>query len=280
MEEKKAMRPEIGYTLFLDIVGYSSRRITEQHEWIERLTSMVVNSDEFRTAKEAGKVICLPTGDGVAIVFLTAPDAPALCAIQIAEAALEFRIEASREHRQGFDLRMGIHSGPVVRIVDINGLQNVAGAGINLAQRVMDCGDVGHILLSEHIADDLRDYPMGEVRMSNLGKCEVKHGRQVSIVNLWTHRVGNLRLPKKFAINLYNSLSEVQKTVFKLLAATGAGPYHQETRLRAGMPPDASDLEEVLESLQKLDLAWSAPGGLWQLTNPGDHVARCVALRQ
>src|SRR5712692_3253989 len=158
---------EIGHVLFIDIVGYSKLLITEQSEQIQTLREIVRGTEQFRLAEAEGKLLRLPTGDGGALVFRTNVEAPALCALEI-----------SKELKNHSDLhvRMGIHSGPVNEVVDLNEQANIAGAGINMAQRVMDCGDAGHILLSKHVVDDLEHYPRWQPYLHSLGECEIKHG--------------------------------------------------------------------------------------------------------
>jgi TolB-like protein/Tfp pilus assembly protein PilF len=188
-EVKKEIELEIGHVLFIDIVSYSKMLITEQSELLQTLKGIVRGTEQFRLAKAEGKLLGLPTGDGGALVFRTSPEAPVLCAIEI-----------SRElkHHPELRVRMGIHSGPVNEISDLNEQANIAGAGINIAQRVMDCGDAGHILLSQHVADDLEQYPRWRAHLHDLGECEVKHGVRVRTVNFYTDEVGNPEVPKKF----------------------------------------------------------------------------------
>src|SRR5207244_9326368 len=180
---------EIGHVLFIDIVGYSKLLINEQSEQIQKLKQIVRATKQFRLAESEGKLLRLPTGDGGALVFRTSPEAPVRCAIEI-----------SRELKRHPELRvrMGIHSGPVNEISDLNEQANIAGAGINIAQRVMDCGDAGHILLSKHVADDLEQYPRWRPQLHDLGECEVKHGARVSVVSLYTDDLGNPELPQTF----------------------------------------------------------------------------------
>src|SRR5262252_2451651 len=179
---------EIGYVLFIDIVGYSKLLITQQSEQLETLRTIARGTEQFRAAEAEGKLLRLPTGDGGALVFRTTPEAPLLCALEISKEL------ATHPELQ---IRMGIHSGPVNAITDLNAQANIAGAGINLAQRVMDCGDAGHILLSKHVADDLEQYPRWRPILHNLGDCEVKHGINLSVVNLYTDDLGNSQLPEK-----------------------------------------------------------------------------------
>src|SRR5207248_2363310 len=188
-EPKSELRLKIAHVLFIDIVGYSKRLIDEQHELLQDLNQIVRSTEAFRSAEAAGNLIRVPTGDGVALVFSTTPEAPVRCALEISKA-----LQSHSELR----VRMGIHSGPVSGITDVNDRSNVAGAGINMAQRVMDCGDAGHILLSKHVAEDVEEYEQWRPLLHDLGACEVKHGVRVAIVNLYADEVGNPQLPKKF----------------------------------------------------------------------------------
>jgi TolB-like protein/Flp pilus assembly protein TadD len=180
---------EIGHVLFIDIVGYSKLLITQQSEQLEILRKIVRSTEQFHAAEAEGKLLRLPTGDGGALVFRTTPEAPVLCATEISKEL--------RKHPE-LRVRMGIHSGPVNAITDLNEQANIAGAGINIAQRVMDCGDAGHILLSKHVAEDLEHHPRWQPYLHDLGECEVKHGVRVSIVNFYTDDAGNPALPEKF----------------------------------------------------------------------------------
>ena len=179
---------EIGHVLFIDIVGYSKLNIHEQSEQLETLKQIVRGTEQFRAAEAEGKLLRLPTGDGGALVFRNTPEAPALCAVEISKVL--------KSHPE-LKVRMGIHSGPVNEISDLNEQSNIAGAGINMAQRVMDCGDAGHILLSKHVADDLEHYPRWQPFLHSLGECEVKHGARIGVVSLHTNEVGNPKTPKK-----------------------------------------------------------------------------------
>ena len=189
-ESSSDVKFEIGHVLFIDIVGYSKLLINQQSSQLETLKKIVRGTEQVRLAEAEGKLLRLPTGDGGALVFRTTPEAPVLCAMEIAQA-----LKSHSELR----VRMGIHSGPVNQVVDLNEQANIAGAGINMAQRVMDCGDAGHILLSRHVAEDLEHYPHWQPYLHELGECEVKHGVKVSIVNLYNDDVGNAALPEKFA---------------------------------------------------------------------------------
>jgi len=174
-ELKGKVRLEIGHVLFLDIVGYSKLLISEQSERLQRLKEIVWATEQFREAQAAGKLLRLPTGDGGALVFRTSPEAPVLCAQEISKV-----LKAHPE----LPVRMGIHSGPVNEVTDLNEQANMAGAGINIAQRVMDCGDAGHILLSKRVADDIDDYSEWRPHLHDLGDCEVKHGVRLHLFTL------------------------------------------------------------------------------------------------
>ena len=194
-ERSSDVKFELGHVLFIDIVGYSKGLIHEQSELLQKLKEIVRGTEQFRLAKAEGKLLGLPTGDGGALVFRTSPEAPLLCAVEITEALQ--KPPGSRETPQ-LRLRMGIHSGPVNEISDLNEQANIAGAGINVAQRVMDCGDAGHILLSKHVAEDLEQYRQWSPLLHDLGECEVKHGVRVRTVNFYTDEVGNPEVPEKF----------------------------------------------------------------------------------
>src|SRR4026207_2405111 len=187
-EVKKEIELEIAHVLFLDIVGYSKLSVNEQHARVDELNPIVRTSEQFQKAEAANRILKIPTGDGMALVFYRSPEEPAQCAFEISRAL------KNNEHLQ---IRMGIHSGPVSGVVDVNERTNVAGAGINLAQRVMDCGDGGHILLSHHVAEDLENYERWRPFLHDIGTFEVKHGARVSVTNLYSDEVGNRHLPSK-----------------------------------------------------------------------------------
>jgi TolB-like protein/class 3 adenylate cyclase/Flp pilus assembly protein TadD len=191
-EQQSPLRLEIGHVLLIDIVGYSKLLIDEQSQFLRELSEIVRSTEQYRSAAADGKLLRLPTGDGMALVFRDNPEAPAKCALEIS-AALKSHPEVK--------VRMGIHCGPVNEVLDVTERANIAGAGINIAQRVMDCGDAGHILLSKHVADDLEQYRQWRPYLHDLGECEVKHGGKIDIVNLYTDELGNPRLPQKFAVN-------------------------------------------------------------------------------
>jgi TolB-like protein/class 3 adenylate cyclase/Tfp pilus assembly protein PilF len=187
-EIKTEIQLEIGHVLFMDIVDYSTRLIDEQRALRDTLNEIVRSTEQFRKADAAGTLIKSPTGDGMALVFHRSPDQPVECALEINRAL---------KAHPNLPLRMGVHSGPVSGVVDVNDTTSVAGAGINMAQRVMDCGDAGHILLSKHVSEDLEQYAHWQPHLHDLGECEVKHGVRVHLVNLYTDELGNRALPEK-----------------------------------------------------------------------------------
>ena len=177
----------IAHVLFIDIVAYSKLAIDQQKEVVQQLNQCVRDSEQFRRADAAGKLIRIPTGDGVALAFFTSPDAPVRCAIEVSKAV---------RNSSALQLRMGIHSGPVDQLSDLNEQSNLAGTGINVAQRIMNCGDAGHILLSQRVAEDLVQYTRWRSQLHDLGEVELKHGVRVSVVNLYTDEVGNPEVPQ------------------------------------------------------------------------------------
>jgi class 3 adenylate cyclase len=191
VDAKPDLRLEIAHVLFIDIVGYSKLLINEQSESLEELNNAVRGTDTFRAAEAAGKLVKIPTGDGMALVFSTTPDAPVQCALEISKAL---------KSRPELRVRMGVHSGPVSAVTDVNNRSNIAGSGINMAQRIMDCGDAGHILLSKRVAEDLAQYRQWQPALHDLGECKVKHDVTVSAVNLYTDEAGNAAIPAKFAV--------------------------------------------------------------------------------
>jgi TolB-like protein/class 3 adenylate cyclase/cytochrome c-type biogenesis protein CcmH/NrfG len=198
---------EIGHVLFIDIVGYSKLLMHEQSEQLQKLKEIVRATEQFRLAEAEGKLLRLPTGDGGALVFRNTQEAPVLCAVEISKG-----LKSHPELR----VRMGIHSGPVNEVADLNEQMNVAGAGINIARRVMDCGDAGHTLLSKHVAEDLEDYARWRHYLHELGECETKHGEVISVVNLYDDEVGNPQLPQK--------LKEAQRERAAKAAASRTAP--------------------------------------------------------
>src|ERR1700736_2447479 len=184
----RELRLEIAHVLFIDIVGYSKMLIDEQTEAMEELNQIVRKTETAREAETAGQLVILPTGDGMALVFTGSVEEPVECALEMSQ---KLRAQPS------LPIRMGIHSGPVHHVADVNNRENIAGAGINIAQRVMDCGDAGHILVSKRVADDLAQYRRWQPYLHDLGDFEVKHGFVVSIINLYADVVGNPVPPAK-----------------------------------------------------------------------------------
>jgi TolB-like protein/class 3 adenylate cyclase/Tfp pilus assembly protein PilF len=179
---------EIAHLLLIDVVGYSKLLVNEQIELLQELNRTVRATECFRRADASGKLVRLPTGDGMALLFFRSPEEPAQCALEISQAL--------KDHPQ-IKVRMGVHSGPVNQFTDVNDKLNVAGAGINVAQRVLDCGDAGHIILSKHLADDLAEYRHWRPYLYDLGECEAKHGMRLHVVNLCKDGLGNPALPEK-----------------------------------------------------------------------------------
>ena len=208
-EVKKEIELEIAHVLFTDIVGYSKLPIHQQRAVIERLNEIVRGTDEFQATETAGRLIKIPTGDGITLVFYHSPEAPVECALEISRAL--------KKHPE-LQLRMGIHSGPVSGVIDATGKANVAGAGINIAQRVMDCGDAGHILLSKHVAEDLEEYPHWQPHLHELGECEVKHGVRLCLVNLYTAELGNPAVPEKLKAARVAAAARKKRTAFRWLS--------------------------------------------------------------
>jgi class 3 adenylate cyclase len=183
------VRFRIGHVLFIDVVGYSKLLINEQTRLLRELNELVQGTEQFRAAEKKHRLVRIATGDGMALVFRDTPESPAQCALQISQAL--------RSRTLPFSVRMGIHCGPVSEVTDVNKKTNVAGAGINIAQRVMDCGDGGHILLSKHVAEDLEHHARWRPLLHDLGECEVKHGYRIALVNLYSSEAGNSRPPEK-----------------------------------------------------------------------------------
>ena len=207
-EQKSKRRLEIAHVLFIDIVGYSKLRTNEQSVQMETLREIVRGTEQFRVAEAEGKLLRLPTGDGGALAFRNSPEAPVLCAEEIAKAL--------KNHPE-IRVRMGVHSGPVNEVTDLNEQANIAGAGINIAQRIMDCGDAGHILISKHAAEDLEQYDQWQPYLHDLGECEAKHGERLHAVNFYNNEIGNPAVPTKFGRNV---IAEAKSS-----AATGNRRY-------------------------------------------------------
>ncbi|MEO8727651.1 MAG: adenylate/guanylate cyclase domain-containing protein, partial [Acidobacteriaceae bacterium] len=234
MQSKQDVPLEIAHILFIDTVGYSKLSTAQQHELFDILNRAVRGTERFRAAEAAGKLIRLPTGDGMALVFYDAPESPIACAVEISRAIRDL---------PQLRLRMGIHSGPVSRVVDVNDRCNLAGVGINMAERIMNCADAGHILLSQRAAADLAEDERWRSHLYQLGECEGKHGARLHLVNFYTEEVGNLGVPNRF-VQSQNRFSArlllhwraLLSTATLLLAVALLG-YHYLTR---SPPPVAS----------------------------------------
>jgi len=189
-EVKKELHLEIAHVLFMDVVGYSKLFVNEQREIMHQLNQIVRKTAQFQTSEANGKLISIPSGDGMALVFFQSLEEPVQCALEISKALKNY---------PQLRLRMGVHSGPVDQVMDVNDRINVAGAGINVAERVMDCGDAGHILVSKRVAEDLAQDSLWQPHLHELGQIEVKHGEKLGIVNLYTAELGNPQPPEKLS---------------------------------------------------------------------------------
>jgi TolB-like protein/class 3 adenylate cyclase len=187
-EAKPDLPLEIAHILLIDVVGYSKLLVNEQVELLQRLKQIVRNTECFRAAEARGELIRVPTGDGMALVFFHSPEEPVRCALEISKAL---------QDHPNIRLRMGVHSGPINRVSDVNEKTNIAGPGINVAQRVLDCGDAEHILLSAHVAEDLCQYRHWQPYLYDLGECEVKYGLRLHLFNLYKDGLGNPQVPEK-----------------------------------------------------------------------------------
>src|SRR5437764_3928252 len=187
---KEATQLQTAHVLFIDVVGYSKLLVNEQREVLQQLNDVVRTAPQFAKSSTAGKLIRIPSGDGMALVFFQSPEEPVHCAMEVARAL--------KNHPQ-VRVRMGVHSGPVDQVTDVNDRVNVAGAGINFAQRVMDCADAGHILISKRVADDLAQDRLWQPYLHELGEIEVKHGVKLGIVNLYNAELGNQTPPQRLS---------------------------------------------------------------------------------
>ena len=249
-ESSSASELELGHVLFMDIVDYSKLLVDEQSDITRQLNQIVRDTDQVRRAEEKGKLIRLPTGDGMALVFFTSPEAPMLCALEISRAL--------KQH-PAIKLRMGLHSGPVNAVSDVNQRENVAGIGINIAQRVMDCGDAGHILLSKRVAEDLSQYMRWRGHVHDLGQIEVKHSVKIEVASFYNDEVGNAGLPEKFKqAAKATAVQRRHKKMFLNVAAlivigSGIGLWAFSHRASLRVPPisDKSIAVLPLENLSK-----------------------------
>jgi TolB-like protein/class 3 adenylate cyclase len=262
-EVKKEIALEIAHVLFIDIVGYSKLLINEQRALLDALNQIVRRTEEFRRAEAAGRLIKIPAGDGMALVFYDSPETPVECALEISRLL--------KQHPK-LRVRMGVHSGPVSGVVDVSERTNVAGAGINLAQRVMDCGDAGHILLSKRVAEDLEQYAHWQPHLHDLGECEVKHGARVSVVNLYTDDLGNPAVPEKLKV-ARAAAAKRKRAVLRWLSlgvlallvavsAIGFLLFHKAPSLATGSPIPAKSIAVLpLENLtEEKENAYFADG--------------------
>src|SRR6184192_2988095 len=215
-EGKKEIQLEIGHVLFIDLVGYSKFSINDQHAAVEQLNRVVRASEQFQQTETASRLLKIPTGDGMALIFYSTPEAPVQCALEISR---------SLKRYPQLQVRMGIHSGPVSVVMDVNERANLAGAGMNIAQRVMDCGDAGHILLSKRVAEDLETHEKWRPLLHDLGSCEVKHGVRLAVVNVYADQFGNPKLPLKLAAQRRRTRMRwaAMTTTLLALAATVGG---------------------------------------------------------
>jgi TolB-like protein/class 3 adenylate cyclase/Tfp pilus assembly protein PilF len=266
---------EIAHVLFIDIVAYSKLLIDQQTDLIKLLNEQVHGTEEFRTAEAAGKLIRIATGDGMALAFFTSPDAPVRCALQLSEAIRQ---------SPRLQLRMGIHSGPVDKLADVNERSNIAGAGINTARRVMDCGDAGHILLSGRVADDLGQFGRWQPQLHDLGEVEVKHGVRLDVVNLYTESVGNAAIPKKIAEGKRKAARRaIVRVLFAVLALgiliAGAALLLQRaksTKLGAGGPEKSIAVLPFMDLSQAKDQEYFCDGMSEEIL---DALAKVEGLR-
>src|SRR3989475_9158714 len=195
---------EIAHLLLIDVVGYSKLLVNEQIELLQELNQIVRNTECFRSAEASGRLNRVPTGDGMALLFFRSPEEPVRCALEISK---------TLQDHPHIQVRMGVHSGPVNRVPDVNDKTNIAGAGINVAQRVLDCGDAGHILLSKHVAEDLAQYRHWQPYLHDLGECEVKHGLRLHLFNLYKDNLGNPQIPERLKRGRWKQASNVVRSI-------------------------------------------------------------------
>src|SRR5438552_10098445 len=225
MPSETTARPhvEIAHVLFIDVVGHSALLINEQQQIQQDLNQVVHSTEQFRIAEAEGKLTRLPTGDGMALVFFTTPEAPVQCALEISETLQRY---------PRLKLRMGIHSGPINSTTDVNDRSNISGAAINIAERIMSCGDAGHILLSKRVAEDLGQYAEWQQCLHDLGEVEVKHGVTLAIVNLYTEELGNPELPQKIKEARRAKTSRSEGSLRQDSASSGARGFFEEVQRR------------------------------------------------
>src|SRR5881275_1555306 len=265
-EHPSDVKFEIGHVLFIDIVGYSKLLIHEQLEYLEKLREVARATETFRMAQREGKLMRLPTGDGGALVFGTSPEAPVKCAMEIAR-----ELKKHPELR----VRMGIHSGPVKGVTDLSEQGNIAGAGINIAQRVMDCGDAGHILVSKRVADDLENYAQWRPLLHDLGTCEVKHGATLGIVNLYSDEIGNPETPKKFKVE---EAGEKKPSASILRKSIAVLPFENLSEDKANVYFADGIQEEILTRLARIrDLKVISRTSTQRFKNSPDNISQIAS---
>jgi TolB-like protein/Flp pilus assembly protein TadD len=225
MPSQTTARPhvEIAHVLFIDVVSYSTLLINEQQQIQQELNQVVRGTEQFRIAEAEGRLTRLPTGDGMALVFFTTPEAPVQCALEISEALRSY---------PKLQLRMGVHSGPISSTTDVNDRSNIAGAAINIAERIMSCGDAGHILISKRVAEDLGQYAEWQPCLHDLGEVQVKHGVTLAIVNLYTEKLGNPEIPQKIREARQARASKSDGSMTQDSASSGARSFFEEVQRR------------------------------------------------
>src|SRR5437762_4378655 len=262
MPSEADVKFEIGHVLFIDIVGFSKLLIHEQTEQLQELREMARGSEALRAAAAEGQLLRVPAGDGGALVFRDNPEAPVACALEISKAL---------KNHPDLIVRMGIHSGPVKEVTDLNEQANIAGAGINMAQRVMDCGDAGHILLSKRVADDLEQYARWRPLLHDLGICEVKHGATLSIVNLYSDEIGNPETPKKFKVE---EAGEKKPSLPILRKSIAVLPFENLSEEKANVYFADGIQEEILTRLSRIgDLKVISRTSTQRFKNAPDNIS-------
>jgi TolB-like protein/Tfp pilus assembly protein PilF len=268
MSSEADVKFEIGHVLFVDIVGYSKLLIHEQSERLQRLREIARATEQFRAAEAEGKLLRLPTGDGGALVFRDSPEAPVTCALQMSKAL---------KNHPDLRVRMGIHSGPVKEVTDLNEQANIAGAGINIAQRVMDCGDAGHILVSKRVADDLEQYGRWRPLLHDLGICEVKHGATLGIVNLYSDDAGNPETPEKFKVEKVPD-KEVGPSASILRKSIAVLPFENLSEDKANAYFADGIQEEILTRLSRIgDLKVISRTSTQRFKNSPDNISQIAS---
>jgi adenylate cyclase len=268
MSSEADVKFEIGHVLFIDIVGYSKLLIHEQSERLQRLREIARATEQFRAAEAEGKLLRLPTGDGGALVFRDSPEAPVTCALEMSKAL---------KNHPDLRVRMGIHSGPVKEVTDLNEQANIAGAGINIAQRVMDCGDAGHILVSKRVADDLEQYGRWRPLLHDLGICQVKHGATLGVVNLYSEDAGNPETPKKFKVEKVPE-KEVGPSAPILRKSIAVLPFENLSEDKANAYFADGIQEEILTRLSRIgDLKVISRTSTQRFKNSPDNISQIAS---